>query len=82
VPEGERPQDYYVAEYNRDDGTFRVAGKDGRGLPPGKYRVALELDRKRSDLWRGKYDADKSPYIFDVDAKTEEIVIDLDKPPT
>jgi hypothetical protein len=79
LADGDRPADYYVAEYNRADGTFQVAGKDGKGMPPGKYRVAVELDRKRKDLLGGKYDADRSPFVFDVDGRTSEIVIDLDK---
>ena len=77
----ERPPDYYVAQYNREDGTFEVAGKDLRGMPPGRYRVAIELDRRRSDLLKGKFDAERSPFVYDVDGATTEIVIDLDRPP-
>jgi hypothetical protein len=78
---GKRAEDYYVAEYNAADGTFQVAGKDRKGMPPGKYRVAIELDKHRSDLLRGKFDAERSPFVYDVDAGTPEIVIDLDNPP-
>ena len=81
VVEGGRAKDFYVAEVNREDGTFQVAGKDLRGMPPGRYRVAVELDRHRSDLLRGKFDAENSPFVFDVDSGTGEIIIDLDKPP-
>ena len=80
-PDGKRVEDYYVAQYNGQDGTFQVAGKDLRGMPPGKYRVAGELDRHRSDQLKGKYNADRSPFVYDVDAATKEIVIDLDRPP-
>jgi hypothetical protein len=80
-PDGKRVEDLYVAEYNRQDGTFQVAGKDRRGMPPGRYRVAVELDRKRRDLLRGQFDADRSPFVYDVDAGTPELVIDLDRPP-
>ena len=62
-------------------GTFQPAGKNGRGMPPGKYRVAVELMKKKKDQLRGKFDAEKSPFVFEVDAKTAEIVIDLDNPP-
>jgi hypothetical protein len=51
-------------------------------MPPGKYRVAIELDRHRSDLLSGRFDAENSPFVFDVDAHTPEIVIDLDQPPS
>jgi hypothetical protein len=80
-PDGKRVEDYYVAQVNRADGTFRVAGKDLRGMPPGKYRVAVELDYHRSDRLKGKFDAERSPFVVDVDANTPEVVIDLDRPP-
>ena len=81
LSEGERPADYYVAEVNQKDATFHAAGKDGCGMPPGRYRVAVELDHKRSDLLRGRFDAEQSPFVFDVDSRTPELVIDLDRPP-
>ena len=73
--------DAYVAEVNQADATFRVAGKDGRGMPAGKYRAAVELDFKRSDKLKGKFGADNSPFVFDVTAATGELVLDLDAPP-
>jgi hypothetical protein len=80
VTGGDRPApDFYVAEFNRADGTFQAAGKDRRGLPPGKYRVAVEHERRRKDLFNGAFNADRSPFVFDVDGSTPEIVIDLDK---
>ena len=75
-----KPEDYYVAQYNPADGTFQVAGKDLKGMPPGRYRVAIELDRRRSDLLKGQFDAERSPFVYDV-AGGDEIVIDLDRPP-
>lgn len=74
-------KDYYVAQYNALEGTFQVAGKDLRGMPPGKYRVAIELDKHRRDLLRGAFDAENSPFVYDVDSSTGELVIDLDQPP-
>jgi hypothetical protein len=76
---GERPANTYVAVYSNGDGSFKVVGGDGRGLPPGKYRVALEHEGKRKDMFRGALDADRSPYVFDVDRDTKEVVIDLDQ---
>ena len=81
VADGRRVEDYYVAQVKREDSTFQVAGKDLRGMPPGKYRVAIELDRHRSDLLKGRFDADRSPFVFDVGVNTPEIVLDLDRPP-
>ncbi len=80
VPQGEqRVEDFYVAQFDRNDGTFTVAGKDLRGMPPGKYRVAIELDRRRADLLGGKFNAEHSPFVFDIDAGTPEVVIDLER---
>src|SRR5947209_7022950 len=31
----------YAAEVDPTDGTFRVPGPEGRGVPPGKYRVSI-----------------------------------------
>jgi len=82
LPNGEPPRDHYYANIDDAKGTFVAAGKTGRGLPPGKYRVAVQLMKKKKDQYSGKFDQVKSPYIFDIDAKTKEIVIDVDKPPT
>jgi hypothetical protein len=83
VPDGKPPADHYFAEFNRADATFQSAGKDKKGMPPGKYRVAVEYkkDRKGPDLLRGRFDENRSPFVFDVDSRTPEIVIDLDRPP-
>lgn len=70
----------YPAYFNAADATFRVTGSDRRGMPPGKYRVAVEHKLNKKDLFHGAYDMNTSPFIFDVAATTEEIVIDLDKP--
>ena len=81
LPNGEPPKDHYYANVNDVKGTFVAAGKTGKGMPAGKYRVALELMRKKKDRYKGKYDQVNSPYIFEIDARTKEIVIDVDKPP-
>jgi len=81
VPEGQRAANTYAAVYNNSDGTFSVFGADGKGLPPGKYRAAVEHERKRKDLFKGAYDAERSPFVFDIDSSGKEIVIDLDNPP-
>jgi hypothetical protein len=79
--DGKPAQDYYFADVDQTTGTFQPAGKNKKGMPPGKYRVAVELMKKKKDQFGGKFDAEKSPFVFDVDAKTPEIVIDLDSPP-
>lgn len=74
-------RDYYYADVDQDTGIFVPAGKDRQGMPPGKYRVAVELMEQRKDLLRGKFNTENTPYVVDVDAETQEIVIDLDNPP-
>jgi hypothetical protein len=83
LPDGKPPADHYFAEFNRADATFQSAGKDKKGMPAGKYRVAVEFQKKRKgpDYFRGQFDENRSPYVFDVDSRTPEIVIDLDHPP-
>ena len=81
VEPGQFAMDYHFAEVDQDAGTFTAAGKDLKGIPEGKYRVAVELMKKKKDQFGGKYDAEKSPFVFDIDSDTDEIVIDLDKPP-
>jgi hypothetical protein len=68
----------YPAVFDAKDGTFEVKGKDGNGLPPGKYRVNLELMTKKADVWKGKLMGDKSPFTCEV-SKGNEIVINLDE---
>ena len=79
--DGKPPSDYYFAETDQAAATFRPLGKDGGGMPPGKYRVAVEVTKNKKDQLGGRFDAEKSPFVFDVDANTSEIVIDLDAPP-
>jgi hypothetical protein len=81
LPDGKPPSDHYFAEFDRDDATFSAAGKDKQGLPPGKYRVAVEYKRKKRDVLAGKFDENRSPFVFEIDARTPELVIDLDRPP-
>jgi hypothetical protein len=82
LADGKPPADHYHAVFNRDDATFQSAGKDKKGMPPGKYRVAVEYKRqKRADMLGGMFDEDRSPFVFDIDARTPELVIDLDHPP-
>lgn len=81
LPNGAAPLDHYYADVDQDTGVFMPAGKDKQGMPPGKYRVAVELKRGKKDLLKGKFDTENTPYVVDVDASTDQIEIDLDNPP-
>ena len=78
---GEPVRDHYYANFNDTNSTFVVAGKTGKGLPPGRYRVSLELMKDRKDQYHGKCDAVRSPFVFDIDEKTKEVVVDVEKIP-
>jgi hypothetical protein len=81
VPEGGgRAEDFYVAEPEGTDGVYRAAGKDRKGLPPGKYRVSVELLRRKKDVLNGAFDAEQSPVVRDVPGAGDEITVDLAKP--
>lgn len=75
---GAKTYDSYMATYK--DGSFEVKGKDGKGLPPGKYRVGLEHYKNKEDLFQGAYSPAKTPFVIEVTDDSKEIVIDLDHP--
>ena len=78
--EGEVVKDYYMAEFHPADGTFQVVGKDGRGMPPGKYRITIEYLKKRNDVFNGAFDEDHSPFVREINASTPELTLDLSNP--
>jgi hypothetical protein len=41
------PGDTYVANLDRKTGAFTVPGRDGWGVPPGKYRIAVTQKMSR-----------------------------------
>jgi hypothetical protein len=71
--------DSYAAAYDPEDGTFEVMGKDGRGLPPGQYRVGIQLMERKEDLLGGKLLGKRSPLVVDVSSRSKDIVLDLDE---
>ncbi len=62
-PSGKKLQggDPYQADYDPESGTFSVPGPDRRGIPPGKYRVAVtqKLIREAFDAAQKKQKAKK-----------------------
>jgi hypothetical protein len=79
VEAAETTYESYVAVFNKD-GSFQVTGKDGKGMPPGKYRISLEHLKKKEDLFNGVFAGSRSPFVREVTDGSQEIVIDLDKP--
>jgi hypothetical protein len=86
----------FPADIRPDDGTFRVPGREGRGIPPGKYRVTVYLRQREAPAnapsrpGGAKFDRDKDLLGGRFDATKSPIVreitdstaltIDLDKP--
>jgi hypothetical protein len=79
IPQGTTRYDSFAAEYHADDGTFEVQGKNGQGLPPGNYRISLQLMKHKEDLLKGSVMGKKSPFTCEVTGKEGDVVIDLDR---
>jgi hypothetical protein len=65
----------------KPDGSFVVNGRDGKGIPPGTYRVsvvALDPYPSGPDLLGGKYTADKTTLKQEIKGG-EKITIDVGK---
>jgi hypothetical protein len=81
IPEGgARPMDYHIAAFNKADGTFVASGKDGKGVPPGKYRIAIEHLRQRKDLLNGAFGTENSPFVREVKSGSDVLTLDISKP--
>lgn len=79
TPDGKPPRNIYLADVNQKTGAFVAMGPHKKGLPPGKYRVAMELLKKKKDIFQDKYTIENSPFVFDIDDKSKPITVDLDK---
>lgn len=47
---GKPPGDTQMADYNEQDGSFKVPGTEGNGIRPGKYRIALVETFRRETI--------------------------------
>ncbi len=79
-----------------DDGSFKLSGRFGRGIPLGKYRIGVHqwepfqqkpgtkmpkgMSAKGVDLLQGQFDDLTSPIVRDITEKDKTIEIDLAKP--
>lgn len=69
--------EYQAVVTDSATGSFELVGIDGKGIPPGKYRVAITLAPFGSeDLLKGKYSRDKSKIEIEV-KPGEDVVIDI-----
>jgi hypothetical protein len=77
APDGEH-YDSYPAVFHPEEGTFEVVGKEGKGLPAGKYTVSLELMKNKEDLFKGHLFGKNSPILLEVSQANHDLLIDLD----
>jgi hypothetical protein len=57
----------YMAVFKSEDGTFTVAGPDGLGIPPGKYRVSLTQKLTREAVDKKNEKVKRNQALFDRD---------------
>ena len=79
LAQGVKRYDSFAAEYHAEDGTFQVQGKNGLGLPPGNYRISLQLMKNKEDQFGGRVTGKQSPFTCEVTGKQGEVVINLDQ---
>ena len=85
IDDGKDPtgKDIYSARVSRD-GQYEVIGQDGKGIPPGKYRISVVVAAAftNEDKLKGRFDQDNSPIEREVlkGVKEQEIIIDLSAP--
>ena len=74
IPEGGKGA---IGTSTRPDGTFVVTGTDGKGIAPGKYKVAVQAwdPYPRKDKLGGKYN--EANTRLTVEVGTGEVVLDV-----
>jgi hypothetical protein len=70
------PQD---VEYDQKSGQFTAVGADRRGLPPGKYRLAVHQydPYPDNDLLGNRFGADNSPLVYEIKGNQDIPPIEL-----
>ncbi len=75
-------KEIYEADVNPEAGTFEVKGTDGKGIKPGRYRIAVTgrvgISPDTPDFFKGKFAPEKTQILRDV-KPGDEIVIDVSK---
>jgi hypothetical protein len=66
----------YVASFNPQTSTFKVGGS-GKLMPPGKYKIAIQVNKQHKDTLHGQFGPATTPFVFDIQTGKEEIKVDL-----
>jgi hypothetical protein len=70
----------YLAGFNPADSTFAYTDKKKK-MPPGQYKVSVQVMKKHKDLLKGKFSPASSPFVFEIPASgDEQIKVDLSTP--
>jgi hypothetical protein len=66
---GDPAGEFEMADYNSKDGSFTVPGREGYGIRPGKYRIAVVETLRRAELEKLKKPGKRTPKqkLFDRD---------------
>lgn len=82
LDEGNKELDSFIANIKPEAG-FEVHGHHGKGIPPGKYRISVQITNKKgeNDRLKGAFGPEKSPFVRDITDDDEEIVVDIGKRP-
>lgn len=83
VLEADQHFDAYLADINRTDGSFVVTGRSGKGIPAGKYRIAVEqrvMDTPREVQEMNEHFSPANSKILREIIDETPIIIDLSKP--
>ncbi|MCS7021217.1 MAG: carboxypeptidase-like regulatory domain-containing protein [Gemmataceae bacterium] len=69
--------EYEAVVTDSANGAFELIGKDGKGIPPGKYRVVITLAPFGSeDMLKGRFSRERSKIEIEV-KPGEDVVIDI-----
>lgn len=79
-PDGTQASEWESAKVDAA-GKFSLLGKDGRGIKPGKYRIAVRQwdPYPQTDKLGGKFDEKNSPIIREINGDTT-LELDIAKP--
>ena len=61
------------------NGSFEVPGKEGDGVPPGKYKVVIRwvtFQDRNTDRLQGAFAQDKTPLVYEIEG-SKKLTIDL-----
>jgi hypothetical protein len=76
-----KPHDDFESTATDEQGNFTVRGRDGQGIKPGKYRIAVyQWDPDPTDKLEGKFSSENSKIEREVGPKGATIEIDVSKP--